>query len=46
MDSYCVKCKSKTPDINPVIKISKNGRHMQQSTCGVCGIKKTKFVKK
>ena len=46
MDSFCVKCRKRTTDINPVIKISKNGRHMQQSTCSVCKIKKTKFIKK
>ncbi len=43
-ETYCLKCKMKTADANPSIEISKNGKPMKRSTCGVCGMKKTQFV--
>ena len=45
MSSYCVRCKAKTPDVNPRPKTSSNGRAMVQSTCGQCKATKTSFVK-
>ena len=40
MLSYCANYKKKT-----FLK-TKNGRLLEQSKCAVCGIKKSKFVKK
>lgn len=46
MESYCVKCKTKTGSANPVEKVAKNGRAMLQSQCAVCGTTKSQFIKK
>ena len=46
MKSYCVKCKSDTKDIDPKMCRTKNNRLIMQSGCPVCGIKKSRFVKK
>jgi len=43
--SYCVKCRSKTRNVNPQMVVSANGRAMMKSQCGVCGTKKSEFVK-
>ena len=43
-DSWCVKCKRKTPIMNPQIRITKNNRSQMRSTCPTCGITKTQFV--
>ena len=45
MDSYCVKCKSKTRVSNPIGKYTTNGRPMVQGTCTKCGTTCCKFVK-
>ena len=39
MSSYCLKCKARTEDVNPKMV----GRRIQ-STCAVCGAKKSKFA--
>ena len=46
MKSYCVECKSDTTDIDPKMYRTKNNRLVIQSRCPVCGIKKSRFVKK
>ena len=46
MKSYCVKCKSDTKNIDPKMCRTKNNRLIMQSKCSVCGIKKSRFVKK
>ena len=47
-NSYCVKCKSRTPnEDSKVVEITtKNGGHrrMQQAKCGKCGMTKSTFV--
>jgi hypothetical protein len=45
MSSYCVRCKRKTPDVNPRVVTTKNGKKLMKSTCGVCGAKKSSFMK-
>ena len=43
--SYCVKCRKQTPDINGKQEKSKNGKIMFKSKCGVCGSRKSRFMK-
>ena len=45
MNTYCVKCKKDTENIDPKIFKTKNNRLYMQSKCPVCGIKKSRFVK-
>ena len=45
-EGYCVKCKSKCEMKDATTKTAKNGRHMLQGTCTVCGTKMTKFISK
>ena len=44
MSSFCVKCRSKTDNVNPKSKVTKNGRHAVISLCGKCGTQKYQFV--
>ena len=46
MLTCCVKCREKTENLNPKIFKTKNGRVIMQSKCPVCGIKKSRFVKR
>ena len=47
-ESYCVRCRKKTPDSNPhIVTVSGRGgsqRKMKKSTCSVCGCTKCQFV--
>ena len=45
MNTYCVKCKRDTGNLNSKIFRTKNHRLIMQSKCRVCGIKKSRFVK-
>ena len=45
MNTYCVKCRKDTENIDPKIVRTKNNRLVMQSECSVCGIKKSRFVK-
>ena len=45
METYCVKCWTKTENLNSNIFKTKNGRLIKQSKCTNCGIKKSRFVK-
>ena len=45
-ETYCVKEGKYTKNINPTIKTSKNGNKYIQSTCLICGNKKSSFLKK
>ena len=45
MNTYCVKCRKDTNNIDPKIVRTKNYRLVMQSKCSVCGIKKTRFIK-
>ena len=45
MQTYCVKCRKNTENLNSKIFKTKNGRLIMQSKCVECGIKKSRFVK-
>ena len=45
MNTYCVKCKNDSENIDPKIFRTKNNRLIMQSKCPVCGIKKSRFMK-
>ena len=44
MNTYCLKCKKDTANIDPKIVKTKNNRLLVQSKCSVCGTKKSRFV--
>ena len=45
MESYYLKCKKNTENINPNVSATSNGRVMILSKCAICGIKKSRFIK-
>ena len=45
METYCVKCRKKTENLNSKIFKTKNGRLIMQSKCTECRYKKSRFVK-
>ena len=45
MTSYCVKCKTKTTDVDGEETTTKNGRRGVKSKCADCGTKKFRFAK-
>ena len=45
MNTYCVKCRKNTENINPKMFRTKNNRLIMLSKCPVCGIKKSRFIK-
>ena len=45
MNTYCIKCRRDTENIDPKMVKTKNNRLIMQSKCSVCGIKKSRFVK-
>ena len=45
MESYCLKCKKNTKNINPQVSSTSNGKLMMLSKCAICGSKKPKFTK-
>ena len=38
MESYCLKCKKNTENIDPKISSTSNGKAMILSKCATCGI--------
>ena len=46
MESYCLKCKKYTKNINPQVSSTSNGKLMILSKCAICGGRKSKFIKK
>ena len=46
MKIYCVKCKKDTENIDPKILRTKSDRLFMQSKCSVCGVRKSKFIRK
>ena len=46
MESYCLKCKKHTKNINPQVSSTSNGKMMILSKCAICGSKKSRFNKK
>ena len=45
MESYCLKCKKNTENIDPEVSSTSNGRVMILSKCETCCSKKSKFIK-
>ena len=45
MNTYCVKCRTNTENIDPKVIRTKNNRLLMQSTCSECKNKKSRFVK-
>ena len=45
METYCLKCRKNTKNLNSKIFKTKNNRLIMQSKCPKCGIKKSRFVK-
>ena len=46
MESYCLKYKKYTENINPQVSSTSNSKLMILSKCGICGSKKSKCIKK
>ena len=46
MESYCLKCRKYTKNINPQVSSTSNGKLMILSKCAICGSKKFKFINK
>ena len=46
MNTYCLKCKKPTKDLNSKGFTTKNKEYIVKSTCNVCKSKKSKFVSK
>ena len=45
MNTYCLKCKKDTSNIDPKMVKTKDNRLLIQSKCSVCKTKKSRFVK-
>ena len=46
MESYCLKCKKYTKNINPQVSSTSNDKLMILSKCAICKSKKSKFINK
>ena len=46
MESYCLKCKKHTKNINPQVSSTSNGKLMILPKCAICGGEKSRFIKK
>ena len=46
MESYCLKCRKYTKNINPQVCSTSNGKLMIFSKCAICNSKKSKFINK
>ena len=45
MESYCVRCKKYTKNVNLRVSGTSNGKAMILSKCATCGSKKSRFIK-
>ena len=48
MESYCLKCKKHTKNIDPQVSSSStsNGKFIILPKCAICASRKSKFIKK
>ena len=46
MESYCLKCRKHTKNIDPQVSSTSNGKFMILSKCAICGSKKSEFINK
>ena len=45
MESYCLKCRKDTRNIDPEISSTSDGKAMILSKCSICGSKNSRFIK-
>ena len=45
MESYCLKCKKHTKNIDSQVSSTSNGKFMILWKCAICGSKTSKFIK-
>ena len=45
IESYCLKCRKNTENMDPKVSASSNGRVMILSKCAIYGSKKYRFIK-
>src|SRR5271156_4622808 len=45
IESYCLRCKKHTPNLDEHIEITKNNREALKSICSICKSKKCQFIK-
>ena len=45
IESYCLKCRKNTENIDPKISATRNGKTMILSKYAICGSKKSRFIK-
>ena len=45
MESYCLKCKKHTKNINPQVSSTSNGKMMILSKCAICGSRNLNLLK-
>ena len=45
MESYCLKCKKNTENIDPKVSATSNGGVIILSKCAICGGKNSRFIK-
>ena len=45
IESYCLKCKKYTGNIDPKISSISDGKTVILSKCAICGSKKSRFIK-
>ena len=46
MNTYCLKCRKPTKDLNSKGFVTKNKKYIVKSICTICKSKKSKFVSK
>ena len=46
MESYCLKCRKNTVNVDIEVSSTCNGRVMILSKCAICGSKKSRFIKR
>ena len=46
MNTYCLKCKKSTKDLNLKGSITSNKKYIVKSICNICKSKKSKFISK
>ena len=46
MNTYCLKCKKQTEDLNSKGFVTKNKKYIVKSICTICKSKKSEFVSK
>ena len=46
MNTYCLKCRKPTKDLNSKGFVTKNKKYIVKSTCNICKSKKSKFISK